>query len=244
MRIVATIEARMESSRLPGKTLGPILGRPMLELLIERVRRARRVDEVVVATTDHAADQPIEDLARRLGVGCFRGSSDDVLDRVLKAAQAHRADLMVELTGDCPLLDPEVIDQVIALFLSGGYDYVSNALTRTYPRGLDTQVFPTRVLEEVAGLTQDPADRENVSLYIYEHPERYRLGNLEAPPELRHPEFRLTVDTAEDLALIREIYQGLYPGKPEFALADVIRLLQQQPELLEINRNIKQKAVR
>ena len=170
MKIVATIEARMESSRLPGKTLSPILGRPMLELLLERVRRARRVDEVVVATTDHAADQPIEALARLLGAGCFRGSSDYVLDRVLRAAQAHQADLIVELTGDCPLLDPEVIDQVIEVFLSGEYDYVSNVLTRTYPRGLDTQVFPVRVLQEVASLTQDPADRENVSLYIYEHP--------------------------------------------------------------------------
>ena len=234
----------MESSRLPGKTLAAVLGRPMLEVLIERVRRARRVDEIVVATTDHPADQPIEDLARRLGVGCYRGSSDDVLERVLRAAQAHQADLIVELTGDCPLLDPEVIDRVIALFLSGEYDYVSNVLTRTYSRGLDTQIFPVRVLEEVAALTQDPADRENVSLYIYEHPERYRLGNLEAPPELRHPEFRLTVDTAQDLGLIREIYQRLYPAKPDFSLADVISLLQQAPQLLEINQGVKQKAVR
>lgn len=244
MKIVATVEARMESSRLPGKTLAPILGRPMLEVLIERVRRARRVDQIVVATTDHAADQPIEELARRLGVGCFGGSSEDVLDRVLKASQAHQADLIVELTGDCPLLDPEVIDQVIALFLSGEYDYVSNVLARTYPRGLDTQVFPVRVLEEVAALTLEPADRENVSLYIYEHPERYRLGNLEAPPELRHPELRLTVDTAQDLELVREIYQRLYPAKPDFTIADVIRLLQQTPELREINQGVKQRAAR
>lgn len=242
MKIVATIEARMESSRLPGKTLAPILGRPMLEMLIERLRRARRVDQVVVATTDRPADQAIEDLARRLGVGCFRGSSDDVLDRVLKAAQAHAADLIVEMTGDCPLLDPAVIDEAIAVFLAGQFDYVSNHLPRTFPLGLDTQVFPVRVLAEVAALTQDPADRENVSLYIYEHPERYRLGQFEAPVEIRRPEFRLTVDTQEDLDLVRQIYERLYPAKPDFSVYDVVELLDRRPELAALNRHVRQRV--
>jgi spore coat polysaccharide biosynthesis protein SpsF len=244
MKIVATIEARMESSRLPGKTLAPILGRPMLEMLIERLRRARRVDQVVVATTDRPADQAIEDLARRLDVGCFRGSSDDVLDRVLKAAQAHGADLIVEMTGDCPLLDPTVVDEAIAIFLAGSFDYVSNVVERTYPRGLDTQVYPVKVLAQVDKLTQEPADRENVSLYIYEHPQRFRLGHLYASSKVRRPDLRLTVDTQPDLDLVRQIYEALYARNSAFSLYDVIQLLEQQLALVEINRQIRQKAVR
>src|SRR6266511_3391616 len=141
MKIVSTIEARMGSRRLPGKTLAPIMGRPTLELLVERLRRAKQVDEVVVATTTEPEDDSIEELCRQLQVGCFRGSSEDVLDRVLRAAQEFRASLIVEMTGDCPLLDPAVVDDVISLYLSAKYDYVSNIVERTYPRGLDTQVF-------------------------------------------------------------------------------------------------------
>jgi spore coat polysaccharide biosynthesis protein SpsF len=244
MKIVATIEARMESTRLPGKTVAPILGRPMLELLIERLRRAQRVDQIVVATTDHPADAVIEELAHKLGAGCFRGSSDDVLARVLKAAQAFGADILVEMTGDCPLLDPVVVDEAVAIFLAGGFDYVSNVVERTYPRGLDTQVYAVATLAEVDQLTQDPPDRENVSLYIYEHPERYRLGHLYAPAPLRRPDLRLTVDTQADLDLVRAIYERLYPADPAFSTAAVVRLLEREPELADINRHIRQKAVR
>jgi len=244
VKIVATIEARMESSRLPGKTLAPILGRPMLEMLIERLQRAQRLDEVVVATTDHPADEAIEQLARKLHVGCFPGSSDDVLDRVLRAGQMYHADLLVEMTGDCPLLDPQVVDEAIAIFLAGNFDYVSNCVQRTYPRGLDTQVYPMKVLAEVDKITQDPADRENVSLYIYEHPQKYRLGRLLAAPKIARPDLRLTVDTQADLDLVRVIYERLYPRNPAFSIFDVVRLLEEEPGLAEINRNIEQKAVR
>ncbi|TWT40405.1 3-deoxy-manno-octulosonate cytidylyltransferase [Phycisphaerae bacterium RAS1] len=244
MKIVATIEARMGSSRLPGKSLTPILGRPMLELLIERLRRSRRVQQVVVATTTAPEDAVIQGLAQKLEVGCFRGSSDDVLDRVLQAATRHKADLIVEITGDCPLIDPQIVDQVVETFLRGEYDYVSNTLQRTYPRGLDTQVFPTRVLAEVAALTQDPADREHVSLYIYEHPERYRLGNVAAPAELHNPDMRWTVDTPEDLALITSIYERLYRKNPGFASTDVMNLLNTDRNLASTNAHVRQKPVR
>lgn len=244
MRIVSTVEARMGSTRLPGKTMAPILGRPMLELLTERLRRAKRIHQIVVSTTDQAADDVIEELAHRLGVGCFRGSCDDVLDRVLRAAHTYQADLIVEMTADCPLLDSTVVDEVIDLFMSGTYDYVSNVLERTYPRGLDTQVFPTRLLAEVAELTQDPVDRENVALYVYERPDQYRLSNLVAPPEIRRPDLRLTVDTQEDLTLVREIYQRLYPEKPDFSIRDVVRLLDEHPELTQINAHVSQKPIR
>lgn len=234
----------MGSTRLPGKTLAPIIVYPMLELLVERLKRVQQIDQIVIATTTKPEDNAIEELAHRLEVGCFRGSSEDVLDRVLQAAQKFQADLIVEMTGDCPLLDPEVVDRVVSLFLSDNYDYVSNTIKRTYPRGLDTQVFPTKVLAEVAEITQEPADRENVSLYIYEHPERYRLGNLVAPPEIHRPDLRLTVDTKEDLGLVREIYERLYPDNPDFSIYDVVKLLNAHPELVTLNADIRQKTVR
>jgi spore coat polysaccharide biosynthesis protein SpsF len=216
----------------------------MLEVLIERLERVPEIDEIVVATTAEPEDDAIEALARQLDVGCFRGSSDDVLDRVLRAAQAHGADVIVEITGDCPLIDPPTVREVIALFRTGGYDYVSNIQCEGYPRGLDTQVFPTRVLAEVASLTQDPADREHVSLYIYEHPERYRLGVVETPADVRRRNLRLTVDTPEDLELVDGIYERLYPVKPDFTLDDVVAVLDAHPELAEINADIRQKALR
>src|SRR3954464_13192916 len=196
-RVVATIEARMTSSRLPGKVLLPALGKPLLELMVERLKRCRHLDAIVIATTEDASSDPLEELASRLGIGCFRGSEDDVLARVLGAAQAYDAELIVETTGDCPLIDPATVDLVISRFHEAGVDYCANNLERTYPRGMDAQAFPTAVLAEVASLTDDPSDREHVSLYIYEHPERYRLRNV-ASDRPESAELRLTVDTAED----------------------------------------------
>src|SRR5262245_17584910 len=242
-RIVCTIEARMTSSRLPGKVLLPVVGRPLLALMIERLRRSRRLDAIVVATTEDAASDPIEALAREVGVGCFRGSEDDVLGRVLRAAQEADADLIVETTADCPLIDPQVLDRVVDAFLEGGADYCSNLLPRTYPHGFEVQVFPTAVLAEVDRLTQDPADREHVSLYIYEVPGRYRLRNVESD----RPDgaaLRLTVDTEADLALVREVFEALYPSNPAFGLGAVLDLLAARPDLLALNAHVEQKRAR
>lgn len=244
MKIVAIIEARMSSTRLPGKIMRPILGRPMLGLLIERVSAADQVDQVVVATTTNPADDRIETLAGTLGVGCYRGSEEDVLNRVLEAAHAFSADLIVEVTGDCPLIDPAVIDTVISAYHAHDCDYASNILRRTFPRGMDVQVFPTRVLGEVADLTRDPVDHEHVSLYIYEHPERFLLWNVESSLDPSWWDLRLTVDTPEDFQLIEEIFTRLYPGKRLFSLQDVIHLLTKYPRLREINAHIDQKRVR
>lgn len=244
MKIIATIEARMASSRLPGKILKEIMGRPTLELMVERIRRSKVIQDIVVATTVAPNDETTQQACEKMGVKCFRGSSDDVLLRVLQAAQTHNADLIVELTGDCPLIDPVIIDSVIQHFLNNQFDYVSNVLQRTFPRGMDTQIFPVRVLAEVDKLTQDPADRENVSLYIYEHPERYRLGNVEAQGALRRPDLRLTVDMPEDFALIKAIFENLYPKNPNFLLGDIIELLEKNPELKELNAHIQQKRAR
>ena len=240
----AIIEARMSSTRLPGKILLPILGKPMLGRLIERLMRADSLDTIVIATTTNPADDRVKAFAGEAGVRCFRGSEEDVLGRVLGAAQAFSIDVIVEVTGDCPLIDPSVVDRVVEAFRSGSWDYAGNVLRRTYPRGLDTQVFSTELLERVAGLTQDPVDREHVSLFIYEHPEMFSLTNVESGLPERWQDLRLTVDTREDLEIVTAIYEALYPGKPDFGLADIIRFLEKRADLLEINRHIAQKQVR
>jgi len=243
-KILATIEARFASTRLPGKTLLEICGKPTLELIIERLKRSQFIDQIVVATTVNRDCDAIEDLAKRNGVGCFRGSEDDVLDRVLQAAKAYQADVIVEMTGDETLIDPEIVDETIRYYLDNDFDYVSNILERRYPRGLDTQVFATKVLEEVAGLTDDPADRENVSLYIYEHPEKYSLGSVKAPDELTRPDWRWTLDTKEDFEFLKTVYEALSPGNKAFNTRDIFTFLAKNPDVLKINNEIKQKAVR
>ena len=244
MKIVCFIEARFRSTRLPGKVLKPILGKPMLELMIERLKRARTIDGIVIATTDQESDDPIAELAARLRVGIFRGSEDDVLARVLGAARAYEADVIVETTGDCPLHDPAIVDKVVADFRIGGADFVSNVLDYTTPRGTDVRVFTTNALDEINRTSNDRADHEHVSLHFWEHPEKYRLRNVrtELPPEVA--QLRLTVDTLEDFELVRQVYEALYPATHEFTLADIIELFVCRPDLLLINNNVAQKAVR
>ncbi len=240
-KIVATIEARMTSSRLPGKILLPIGGRPALELLIERLKRSRYLDSIVVATTTNSTDDPTAALARRLGVGCFRGSETDVLGRVLGAAQSVRADMIVEITGDCPFVDWRLVDRGITEFFSREVDYASNTITATYPNGFDVQVFPVRILAEVACLTQDPVDRTHVSYYIYQRPERYRLHNWTALPEFYSPDFRVTLDEPSDYQVLQMLYDRLARERPDFSAEDVIQLLKRDPSLMAINAHVRQK---
>jgi spore coat polysaccharide biosynthesis protein SpsF len=241
MKVVATIEARMRSTRLPGKVLMKIMGRPMLELLIERLSNSPGVDQVVVATTDHSSCDPIEALANRLDVGCYRGSEDDVLMRVLDAAHQFEADIIVQTTGDNPLIDPEIVGQTLKEFLEKDLDFYSNQ--KAFPIGMNTRIFPTAVLDKVAQLTNDPVDHEHVSSYIPQHPELFRVafmkGNL-TPQQMRP---RLTVDTQEDFELISRIFNELYPKDPKFSLNQIKDLFERQPELLEINQHVQQKKV-
>jgi len=222
----------------------PIMGVPMLALMIERLKNARTIDGIVVATTDNDSEDPIANLAEEIGVGCFRGSEEDVLLRVLKAAQHFEADVIVETTGDCPLNDPAIVDKVVADYRMGGADFVSNTLDYTTPIGTDVRVFSTESLAEIERTSQDPADREHVSLHYWEHPEKYRLRNVrtEMPPEVK--DLRLTVDTPEDFELISKVFEELYPTNPAFSLWDIIELFERKPELSRINQNIQQKAVR
>jgi spore coat polysaccharide biosynthesis protein SpsF len=245
MRKIAIIEARMGSTRRPGKTLAEIVDKPMLELLVERLKAAKTLDGIVVATTVKEEDQAIEDLTKKLGVGCYRGSSEDVLGRVLNAVKKYDVDIIVEITGDCPLTDPEVVDKAVSLYLEGNFDYVTSGLKCALPRGLVAQVFSRKTLEEIDVLTgDDPVYREHVSLYIYEHPEEYKLGYLDVPESLSRPDLRLVVDNEEDLVLMREIFGALYPDKGVFSIGDVIRLLDSRPDLVAINAHIKGKKVR
>lgn len=242
-RVAATIEARMTSTRLPGKVLMTAHGRPMLELMVERVRRAPSIETVLVCTTVNATDDPVEEVCARLNIGCWRGSEEDVLVRVLDGATAHAIDTIVELTGDCPLIDPVLIEDVIALYRQSGADYCSNVLERSFPIGMDTQVFSTRVLADVARRTSDPIDHEHVSLYIYRHPEIYSLAGIRAPDALFDPNLRLTLDTPEDFALIDAVFSRLYNDNPTFGLPQILALLAAEPSLRSLNGHIAQKKV-
>lgn len=244
MRTVCIIEARMRSTRLPGKVMMPILGRPMLELMIERLRRARTLDDVVIATTDDVSCDPICEMAERIGVAAFRGSEDDVLLRVLEAAKANGADVIVETTGDCPLHEPNLIDKVVADFHMGGADFVSNILPYSTPRGTDVRVFTTEALDLLNRTSDDPADHEHVSLHFMEHPELYRTRNVTTELGADAPDFRLTVDTPEDFDLVTRVYEALYPTNPAFTLTHVLDLLRMRPQLAALNSDVRQKAVR
>ncbi|MBZ5556407.1 MAG: glycosyltransferase family protein [Acidobacteriia bacterium] len=235
-KILGILQARASSSRLPGKVLKPILGRPMLLHQIERLRRARALDEIVVATSDEPSDDPIEALCASAGIRCFRGSLNDVLDRFYQAALPYRPDLVVRLLGDCPLVDPELIDRVVAFQQAGHYD-LAGADMAMFPDGLDLDVIPFPVLEGAWREAVRPSDREHVSLFITRQPERYRIGLLENDVDLSH--LRWTVDEPEDFEMVRRIYEALYPANPAFTTKDILDLLAKQPELSQLNRRFR-----
>ncbi|MCA3246899.1 MAG: glycosyltransferase family protein [Azospirillum sp.] len=244
MNTAITIQARMTSTRLPGKVIAPLCGAPALERMIERLRRVRGADCIVLCTTTNAADDVLVDLAQRLDVGYHRGSENDVLSRVLDAARAYGVETIVETTGDCPLIDPTIVDEVIDRYRSAPVDYCSNILERCYPIGMDTQVFSTAVLADVARRTNDPEDREHVSLYIYSHPEIYSLLHVAAPPHRHRPSLRLTLDTPEDLELLQRIYDSLYPSNPTFGLDDMLMLIDAHPDWVEISAHVQHRWIK
>jgi glutamate-1-semialdehyde 2,1-aminomutase/spore coat polysaccharide biosynthesis protein SpsF len=228
-RVVVLIQARMGSTRLPGKVLADIAGRPMLWHVAGRVRRAHRVDRVVVATSSHPADDAIADLCERSGIPCFRGDETDVLDRFYRAACEHRAGVIVRVTADCPLIDPRVIDRVIEARAAGGCDYATNTLLDTYPDGLDVEVFTFQALERAWREATKPSEREHVTPYIRLSEEfvRSNVENEEAPSVRGQ---RWTVDEPEDLEFVRRVYKAL--GElPQFGLREVQALLEREPSL-------------
>ena len=243
MRVGIIIQARMTSTRLPGKVLMTVMGKPLLEYQIERLQRVRSADDIIIATTTNDTDQPIVDLAERLGIKVFRGSEEDVLSRYFGAAQENGLDVVVRITSDCPLIDPVVVDDVIGTYLDNAEncDYVSNCLTRTFPRGMDTEAFSFELLEKVHLEARQQHEREHVTPYIYQSPQRFRLLNLAIIlDESRH---RWTVDTPEDFELIRRILEMLYPKNQVFGLEDVLAVMDAHPDWFELNAQIEQKKL-
>ena len=232
----------MTSTRLPGKVLKKILGKTLLEYHLERIKLVPSIDEVVVATTVNDSDNPIVELCEATGTAYFRGSELDVLSRYYEAAKQFNADVVMRVTSDCPLLDPVEAEKVIRRYLDNAdkFDYVSNSINeRTYPRGMDAELFSLRVLEEVSREALEPRDREHVTPFIYERPERYRLGGVSY--DTNESRYRLTVDTEADFELITKIIEALYPLNTIFNLCDILDLMKANPEWELINAHVKQK---
>jgi spore coat polysaccharide biosynthesis protein SpsF len=241
--IIATIEARMSSSRLPGKVILPAGGKPMLQHLVERLRRVRSLDRIVLATTDRPIDDCLAAFARQQEIACFRGSEEDVMGRVIGAAESVGADVIVEITGDCPIIDPDIVEETIQLFLRRPCDYASNSYVRCYPDGMDTQVFALDTLRRSAAMTQDPLDREHVTLHICRHPELFSHAYLGAPADLHWPDLGLTLDEPADYELLKRVIEYFGDAKPLFGCRDVIRLLRSKPEWVAMNRDVRRKGV-
>jgi len=240
VKTIVIIQARMGSTRLPGKVLMDIAGETMLSWVVRRAQKAKKIDGVLVATTTAVSDQAVEQECQRLSVPVFRGSEQDVLDRYQCAAASAGAEVVVRITADCPFIDPTVIDDVVTVFQKTKADYASNTLRRTFPRGLDVEVMTSDALGRAWKEAHLSYEREHVTPYLFEHSKLFHLENIEHTTDLS--QFRLTVDTAEDFQLVREIYKRL-EKKEASSLQDVIALLEDDPALAQINHCIQQKSL-
>lgn len=234
--VLAVLQARMSSSRLPGKVLLRTCGKPLLAHQIERVLRCGSISRLTVATSTDAADDPIDALCRSLGVDVHRGSLDDVLDRFAGAVRRWNPLWIVRLTGDCPLADPAVIDRVVRTAVDGDFDYVSSALNPTFPDGLDAECLRAPALEAAAREAALPSEREHVTAFVYGRPERFRLGEVRNGTDLSA--LRWTVDEARDFVFVSQVFERLYPSNPRFSMDDVLQLLDNEPMLATINGGI------
>ena len=239
-RIVAIVQARMGSTRLPAKVMLPLLGEAVLTRVMRRAGRARTLDEVVVATTTLSEDEAIVTLASAEGWPIERGSETDLLDRYLVAARSHAADVIVRVTSDCPLIDPEVIDATVLAFRTAGVDYASNTLEpATWPRGLDVEVMSRAALERAGHEDHDPAWREHVTPYLYRHPDAFRLLRVHAEDD--HADQRWSIDTPEDYELVRRIYEAI--GSDDFGWRTALAVVERHPSWSSLNRDVVQKVV-
>jgi spore coat polysaccharide biosynthesis protein SpsF len=241
MRVVAIIQARMGSTRLPGKVLKDLGGETVLARVVNRTRRATLLDNVVVATSVLPADDAIAQECESLKVACFRGDEVDVLDRYYRAAQKFGADAVVRITADCPLIDWELIDATIRSNLEQKADYATNALVLTYPRGLDVEVFTVDALERAWSAAKEEHQRIHVTPYLYETPDLFKV--ISVADETDHSKYRWTLDTTEDLEMIRAVYKH-FANRDSFRWNEVLDLMENQPELADLNSHVRQKTLR
>lgn len=256
MKILATIEARMSSTRLPGKVLKQLSGKPMLQWLIERVRPSSMVDEFIVASSIEESDDAIERLCDSLGVLCCRGSLEDVLGRLTVCCEKNNGDLIVKLSGDNPLYHYELIDEIVKNFLSSEYDFMGTTfmsfsstwnVERTFPLGLGVGVFPAWLLNEINLKAIKPEERESVVMHIIDNPDIYNLGAFQAVGRysfLNRPELRFTVDTSLDFDLMEKVFNTLSVKNALFSLEEVIAFLDSSPEVRDMNRTVMQRGVK
>jgi spore coat polysaccharide biosynthesis protein SpsF (cytidylyltransferase family) len=237
MKTLAILQARVSSSRLPGKVLLPILGEPMLFRQIERIRRAKRIDQMIVATSSDPSDDVLARECANRGVACARGSLDDVLDRFVCSARPYQPEVVIRLTGDCPLADPHLIDAMLDKFEADDLDYLTNADPPTFPDGLDVEVLRFECLLAAHREAKLPSEREHVTPFLRAHPERFRLGNFRSATDLSA--LRWTVDEPRDLEFVRSVYQGIYPEKPNFSTGDILEFLGANPKLQLINSDFE-----
>lgn len=234
---VVIVQTRMGSSRLPGKALKEVLGKPLLSFLLERLKRCSLADLIVVATTNKPRDRQIVDLCRKEGIPCFIGPEDHVLERYYQTALHYGAEVIVRITGDNPLADPGLIDEMLKTFFDHypNCDYLSNVIERTYPRGLDVEIFTMKCLEKIMHYAAKPEEQEHVTTYVLHHPDRFAMHSFKQPLDLSH--WRWTVDTNEDYIFIRRVLETLYPKNPCFGMQDVIQWLKEHPEWERLEDN-------
>ncbi|MGG2075404.1 glycosyltransferase family protein [Lysinibacillus irui] len=242
MRVVAIIQARMGSTRFPGKILKEINGRPLLSYQLERLKNSTLIDEFVIATTRKEQDNEIVNFCKQQNIKYYRGSETDVLERYYEAAVEFNADAIVRITSDCPIIDVQIVDKTIDVFLENEqYDYVSNILERTYPRGLDTEIFSFAALEKAYKEAKSERDREHVTAYFYTNPNIFKIANVKN--DFDYSNFRWTVDTIEDFELIKNIIKTLYVKNSFFNLQDTVNVMKKNPGWFQINAHIEQKKL-
>ncbi|MCD6238898.1 MAG: glycosyltransferase family protein [Thermotogae bacterium] len=246
MEIAAIIQARTSSTRLPQKVLKELSynsGITCLEQVIRRVKKSKKLNEIIIATTEGKEDDDIVKIAQKESVKYFRGSKENVLSRYYFAAKENNIDVIVRITSDCPCIDPDIIDLVIDTHINKMADYTSNTLTRTYPHGLDVEVFNFNALEEAYKKATKDFEKEHVTPYIYKNPQRFKINILKAPKELYAPDIRITLDTEEDYALLCAVFDYLYPKNEYFNAYDIVNLFKEKPWLKLINKRVVQKKI-
>lgn len=241
--VVAIIQARIGSTRLPDKVLKDIEGKPMLWHVVNRIKHSKNINKIVIATTKNKNDTKIVDFCKLYDIEFYRGSEEDVLDRYYQAAKLWQADIIVRITSDCPLIDPQVVDKVIVSYLENkdSLNGASNAIKRTYPRGLGVEVVSFNTLKRIWREAIKDYQREHVTIYMYENTKDFKILNVENNKNLSY--LRWTVDEKKDLELVREIYKSLYNRKKIFLMNDTLDLLEKKPHIMEINKDVKQKKI-